>query len=237
MSAVYELIHPRVDIRTTVEELDAGIRTCEWGGRISHKSQTGDDAGAFVARWGVDANHASMLRYAHLSVELTAGRDTLNQLVRHHVGGVIIQESQRYVKYGTEKNPFTLILPPTRSERIFLELYGKQLMQKSVDTYAWAIEFGLRPEQARKYLLLDTASTMRVQFNLEAWRHILRERLCNSTAQLDIRLLLQPVYDFLAQWPWLVKGLEPCVKDNRKVEDGYVIVAHGDAETASPCDK
>lgn len=223
----FELVNPRVVIYTTPNELQAGIGVCEWGGRISHKSNTADSGpDEFVARWGVGAGHASILRFAHLTVELTAGRATLNQFVRHHVGGVVVQESQRYVRYGATKHPIAFIVPPTQEEREFYRTHGMQVMQASADAYSKAIATGLRPEQARKYLLLDTASTMRVQYNLEAWRHILKERLCNSAAQLDIRLLMKPVYDFMAKWPWLVNGLEPCLKGMDRVGHGYVQVQH-----------
>lgn len=225
------MVKPCTNVRTTVDEMEAMLKVCEWAGRASHMSQASTDSTeAFIARWGVAAGHSSILRYAHLSVELISDRATLNQFVRHVIGGVHIQESQRYIKYGTDKHPFRFILPVTEREREFM-LHGigrygigRNALENAVGMYNAAVMAGMRAEAARKYLPMATASTLRTQFNMEAWRHILRERLCNKNAQVDIRALMMPVYDWLAiNFPYLVSDLKPCLDgiENWKEVVGY----------------
>ena len=204
--------HPRCTVITTKQDMQRMLETCQWAGRASHMSEPDPSTtDQFLERWAVKAGHNSLLRYAHLTVEFASDRATLNQLVRHTVGGVHTQESQRYVKYGTKKNPFTFVLPIGAEACGWMVTKGENSLKAAAKAYMQAIADGYPAEYARRFLPSCTKSTMRTQFNLESWRHILKTRLANKHAQADIRALLIHVYDFMAQWPWLVADITPCM--------------------------
>ena len=110
-------------------------------------------------------------------------RALTHQLVRHRIGVVYSQQSQRYVN---EKNGFEFEVPQSiqKIDELHNEFYA--LMQHIQNFYNKAIEYDIKPEDARSVLPNAALSNITLSINLRELIHICNLRLC-TRAQKEIR--------------------------------------------------
>ena len=70
--------------------------------------------------------------------------------------------------------------------------------EKSLELYKTLISQGVKKEDARSILPMNTSTKMNVTGNLQAWMDFFKLRL-NSHAQNEIRTLANKIYDKLSE--------------------------------------
>ena len=137
--------------------------------------------------------HLAALRFAYATVSIEGiSIACQNQFVRSKHLDFMVQ-SKRYV--NPEKGDFDFIMPE-----------GLTPVQQGMLTSAWEYNFGLyqdlvhlgmKKEDARSILPMNTSTKMNVTGNLQAWNDFFKLRL-NLHAQTEIRTLANTIYDLLA---------------------------------------
>ena len=137
--------------------------------------------------------HLAALRFAYATVSIEGiSVACQNQLVRSKHLDFMVQ-SKRYV--NPEKGEFSFIMPENLTP-----------VQQGMLTSAWEYSFGLyqdlvylgmKKEDARSILPMNTSTKMNVTGNLQAWNDMFKLRL-NHHAQTEIRTLANAIYDLLA---------------------------------------
>ena len=176
--------------RDALAVLYVGYRTCyssiapqELRRRIDHGTITRDKMLEFLERW-LPSGHGSPKQQLNFTFGLSGmSRVTSHQFVRHHVGIVFDQQSQRYVEFKGSDFPY--VVPPTWVKLGMVDRYIG-FMSQAATLYREAIDAGIPGEDAR-YVLPHSAST-NIQFtaNFEEILHIADQRLC-TRAQWEIR--------------------------------------------------
>lgn len=141
----------------------------------------------------IKRKHYSILEHAAVTFELTTSRAIANQIVRHRMAAYS-QESMRYVKL-TRKGNGIPIIKPYKFESWKDE--ARQAWVNSVtqceNTYRQLLAAGIKAEDARGVLPLDTATVLIATWNLRELFHILYHpvsgRLTNKHAQPQTREL------------------------------------------------
>lgn len=133
----------------------------------------------------IASGHLSVLRHAELSFLISGiSRACSMQLIRHHAGVSVEQQSQRYVKLG---NTNVVIPPLVANNSNALEDFNQAIDAARIN-YDRLLSTGISPEDARAVLPNATTTNLILTVNLEALMNICGERLC-SLAQLEIRKL------------------------------------------------
>lgn len=172
----------------------------------------------FLKNTIVKRKHYSVLEHVSLTFRLTTSRAIANQIVRHRMAAYC-QESMRYVKLNRKDGGVPVIKP-----------YGfdtwcdeaKAAWHATVgwcgNTYEELIEFGIKAEDARGVLPLDTATVLVATWNLRELFHILYHpvsgRLTNKHAQPQIRELFGKLESVLSEQLLLVYELAQTYKEN-----------------------
>lgn len=180
-----------VELVTTKEELELGVKRIERMGRICYQSQsraTEDSAKDFVKRI-TKMGHHSVLEHMSISFIFKTDRVVSHQLVRHRLISPS-QESQRYCMYRNNKGVSTLecIIPHETSglsvERI------EPTVRDCYSTYLELLEEkGVKAEDARRVLPSCVKTQIGVTANLREWMHVFEMRL-DSHAEPQIRSLM-----------------------------------------------
>ena len=141
-----------------------------------------------------ERNHLSVLRFAYASFRIEGiSRSCANQLVRSSFLQ-FLQESMRYV--DSDKGGFEFIMPEG------LDDMAKDTMTKhwelSVSRYKWLRDHGVKKEDARAVLPMNTSTKINVSGNLQAYMDFMKLRL-TSHSQLEIRNVAKQMYMLLAQ--------------------------------------
>lgn len=117
--------------------------------------------------------------HRNLLVELITDRGLHNEIVRHRVFGHMA-ESQRYVRYGVNKNPLKVCIDSIR----FLDKDYVKLVKENSDmcykTYKSLLSSGYAPQIARAVLPMGTALKSFVYGSMENWEHFFRLRSSND---------------------------------------------------------
>lgn len=181
---------------TPCELLEIAARTCT----NSVDSSKGDSFD-FVRRVIMARKHYSVLEHVSITFELTTSRAIANQIVRHRVAAYC-QESMRYVKL-TKKDGGLNVIKPYHFDSWCntTSAVWHEAICVSEDNYNTLLELGVKPEEARGVLPLDTATVLVATWNLRELFHILHHpvsgRLSNKHAQPQIRELFQLLEDEL----------------------------------------
>lgn len=139
--------------------------------------------------------HLAVLRFAFaiISVE-NVSVACQNQMVRSkHLDFLV--ESKRYV--SADKGEFSFIYPDTVTDTSSKAIFRMQ-WDNSIEMYKLLIEKGVKKEDARAVLPINTSTNLRAAGNLQAWMDFCKLRL-NSHAQKEIRDVASAVYDLLAE--------------------------------------
>ena len=167
--------NPEADLR----KIELMARTCY----DSPMSETKEARDAYIRKL-VQAGHESVIEHVSVSFMLTVPRSISHQIVRHRVGVAYSQQSQRYVDLS--RGPLQVIAPVPALEGEAFDIWRKTT-ETSAAAYAVLIQGGAQPQQARAVLPNCAATKLGMTANLRAWRHILRQRWTNPTADPAIR--------------------------------------------------
>jgi len=135
--------------------------------------------------------HLAVLRFAYASFHIEGiSVACQNQLVRSkHLDFLV--ESKRYV--DDSKGEFEFIMPE-------VDETAQQLINNhwdnALELYKYLIGRGVKKEDARSVLPMNTSTKMNVTGNLQAWNDMFKLRL-SSKAQKEIRTLANMIYDLL----------------------------------------
>jgi thymidylate synthase (FAD) len=150
-------------------------------------------------------DHSAMLEFGGLTVKFITSRGVAHEFVRHRIPS-FAQESTRYCNYAKDKfgNELTFVRPSTwESFTPIQQQWWIDAVKDDETRYLKGIEMGLTAQLARGVLPNDLKTEINVRTNFREWLHIFKLR-CSSAAHPDIRALLEPLNDELAE-------LLPCV--------------------------
>ena len=138
--------------------------------------------------------HLAVLRFAFAVIAVDdISIACQNQLVRSkHLDFLV--ESKRYVK--ASKGNFTFIMPDnlTPENKTLMNMVFSECMT----TYQDLIDSGVKPEDARAVLPMNTSTKVRIAGNLQSWKDFIKLRL-NDKAQKEIRHLAKEINNILAK--------------------------------------
>lgn len=164
-----------------------------WDGMTECYTKTAEE---FTAKhWNLvkkvlDSGHQSIAEHVYFTFAIEGvNRALTHQLVRHRIGVVYSQQSQRYVN---EKNGFEFEVPQSiqKIDELHNEFYA--LMQHIQNFYNKAIEYDIKPEDARSVLPNAALSNITLSINLRELIHVCNLRLC-TRAQKEIRDLFKEI--------------------------------------------
>lgn len=177
----------------------------------------------FIKESIIKSKHYSILEHASVTFELTTNRAIANQIVRHRMAAYA-QESMRYVKLTRKGNGIPVIAPhgfddwSTESKTAWIEA-----VNQSENTYKQLLAAGIKAEDARGVLPLDTATVLIATWNLRELFHILYHpvsgRLTNKHAQPQTRELFAMVEQELKRRCPAVYELAEAYKETEKVTE------------------
>jgi thymidylate synthase (FAD) len=108
-------------------------------------------------------------------VELITDKGLHNELVRHRVASHMA-ESQRYVRYGDEKNPLNICVDSIQKTNSYYVEKVKQMGEFSINLYRELLKIGNAPQIARAVLPVGTAMKSFIYCDMNEWEHIFRLR-------------------------------------------------------------
>lgn len=196
--------------------LEYAARTCT--GTADKTSWIEEDNRAFVKRVIMARNHYSVLEHVTLTFELVTSRAIANQIVRHRMAAYC-QESMRYVRLNRKDGGVHVIKPYGFDEwdESAQYLWGEAITVAE-DNYDSLLDMGIKAEDARGVLPLDTATVLVATWNLRELFHILYHpvsgRLTNKHAQPQIRELFALLEDKLKDEMPFVYELAQMYKEN-----------------------
>ncbi len=161
---------------------------------------------AFIQRM-LGTGHGSPRQQLNFTFGLSRmSRVTSHQFVRHHVGIVFDQQSQRYVEF--KGGDFPYVVPPSWDKLGLIEKYVN-FMSQAAQLYEEAIAAGVPAEDARYVLPHSAATNIQFTVNFEEILHIADLRLC-TRAQWEIRHFWAKVRaEIVRKWPELGRFIQP----------------------------
>ena len=138
--------------------------------------------------------HLAVLRFAFAVIQVDGiSIACQNQVVRSkHLDFLV--ESKRYV--SAERGEFTFVYPKNIDDKTkeAMELYW----EGSLTVYNSMIEYGVKKEDARAILPMNTSTKMGIAGNLQAWMDAIRLRV-DTKAQLEIRTMYIKIWGLLKE--------------------------------------
>lgn len=182
----------------------------------------GSVAGVSTARGGSEKDIANRARHCfelghmsvfeHVSVTWQIGgisRACSHQLVRHRLAS-FCQQSQRYVKVGTDSLDWFVIPPSIRENDRMCDEY-EVAMYQCAEHYNSLLEKGVKPEDARFALPEATKTAIVATMNLREFASFYAAR-SNKAAQWEIRELAEEMmlslYMLGGEWMEIVNMIE-----------------------------
>jgi len=152
--------------------------------------------------------HLATMRFGHAVVKITGiSIAAQNQFVRSKMLDYLVQ-SKRYVDASNNEFIYPKDLPD--------EAYGliADSVNMAFDTYQQLLEMGVKKEDARSVLPMNTSTSMYVAGNFQAWMDFLKLRV-SKHAQKEIRDIAIEIWGLLL-------GMSPAVFEDLTFEDkGY----------------
>lgn len=137
--------------------------------------------------------HLAALRFAYATVSIEGiSVACQNQFVRSKHLDFMVQ-SKRYV--NPEKGDFNFVIPEGLGGQ--LSEWMDEHFDRSIKLYETLIANGVKKEDARAILPMNTSTKMNATGNLQAWDSFFKLRL-SPHAQTEIRTLANTIYDLLA---------------------------------------
>ena len=172
------ILAPSSEILTPLDG-DAVLRHIELCGRVCYKSEglmTEDSAERFV-RGIIKRGHEAVLEHFSFSVRFIVDRGVSHEIVRHRLASYC-QESTRYCNYVNDKfgSEITVIKPYYLEEGSVAFEEWKTACRRAEEAYAWLIQAGYSPQEARAVLPNSLKTELIMTANLREWRHFFRLR-------------------------------------------------------------
>lgn len=172
----------------------------------------------FVKRVVMARKHYSVLEHLSVTIRFVTNRAIANQIVRHRVAAYC-QESMRYVKLTKKDGGLNVIKPYGKDDwEPIAQCQWECTMEDCETAYTRLLQYGIKPEDARGVLPLDTATVLVSTWNLRELFHILHHpvsgRLSNKHAQPQIRELFQLVENELQEHAPFIYELSQIYKKN-----------------------
>lgn len=154
----------------------------------------------------LDSGHQSIAEYVNFTFAVEGvDRALTHQLVRHRVGVVFSQQSQRYVEIKESFETISELFESPRvdsdesyllsvAERYFTNVTkdNYRMFIQCLLSYLQGIKQGMKPEEARQFLPNATKTNIMMGINLRELMHTCNLRLC-TRAQLPIRTLFTEI--------------------------------------------
>jgi len=152
-----------------------------------------EDGGKDITHQLVHGNgHLAVLRFAFVVVSIEdISRSCSDQVVRSSHLNYMVQ-SMRYVKASKMK----FIMPKGLTDE--QQYMMTKNWEYAIASYESLVDSGVKKEDARAVLPMNTSTNMTVSGNLQGWLDFMKLRL-NNKAQLEIRELAQDLYTKFAQ--------------------------------------
>jgi thymidylate synthase (FAD) len=138
--------------------------------------------------------HLAALRFVYATVAIEGiSVACQNQIVRSKHLDYMVQ-SKRYV--NADKGGFEFIMP----KGLHMAEQGKMRLawDRALETYLSLLDEGIKKEDARAVLPVNTSTKMNVTGNLQGWWGFFKLRL-NQHAQMEIRNVAEEIYNLLQQ--------------------------------------
>lgn len=155
------------------------------------------------------SGHLSVFEHACVTFEIKGiSRACSHQLVRHRLASYC-QESQRYNRYDLAGNDWYVTPDAFDGATLGLaeEVTFDYAMQAAAYAYRYALDAGIKPEDARYLLPEATKTSIVCTMNLRQFFHFLDMR-ADSHAQWEIRELAEAMKaalgDYTGEWHYLV---------------------------------
>jgi thymidylate synthase (FAD) len=197
------------------EALELAARTCTNTTRLM---TAGSYDPEFLKNSIMKRKHYSVLEHASLTFRLTTTRAIANRIVRHRVAAYC-QESMRYVKLNRKDGGVPVIKPHNFDswDNTSQAIWHQSVCCSETD-YEMLLLHGIKAEDARGVLPLDTATVLIATWNLRELFHILYHpvsgRLTNKHAQPQTRELFGKLEDVLKNDLPFVYELAQIYKEN-----------------------
>lgn len=138
--------------------------------------------------------HLAVLRFAFAVIQVDGiSIACQNQVVRSkHLDFLV--ESKRYV--SADKGGFTFIFPKNIDDKTKEAM--KLHWEGSLTVYNYMIEYGVKKEDARAILPMNTSTKMGIAGNLQSWIDAIRLRV-DTKAQLEIRTMYIKIWGLLKE--------------------------------------
>ena len=148
--------------------------------------------------------HMSVFEHVGCTFKIEGiSRACSHQLVRHRMAS-FVQQSQRYTT--VEGDDWYVIPPKIASNDVLKNIFELDMSRSMVD-YKYALESGIKAEDARYMLPEATKTSLTVSMNVRELFHFFNLRLATD-AQWEIRdmaqLLLDTLHDYSDQWEKLM---------------------------------
>ena len=162
--------------------------------KICYATKQLEDGGKDITSTIVhDYKHLASLRFAYATVTVEGiSVACQNQIVRSSHLSFMVQ-SKRYV--SADKGEFQFIMPENISSSHQWVL--KENWDNSIALYQSLLATGMKKEDARAILPMNTSTKMNISGNLQGWLSLFKLRL-SSKAQTEIRNVANVIYDLLA---------------------------------------
>ena len=166
--------------------------------KICYSTKAIEDGGKDITYAMVnDYKHLASLRFAYATFTISEiSRACANQLVRSsHMD--FMQESMRYV--SNKKGNFEFIMPEGLSDGHKLSMENH--WRSTIALYNGMVREGVKKEDARAILPLNTSTKINCTANLQGWMSLFNLRL-KPGAQAEIRKLARNIYiELAAEYP------------------------------------
>lgn len=187
MKTIYNLVEPKFEIRTPLDEIREWPKRIEAAGRTCYRSEdrAGDDTADKFCKRLIKNGHTSVLEHCSATVWFQCDRTTSHQLVRHRLCS-FSQESQRFVDY---QDRLDVVCPPSVKQSSIAAAIWGYAIEQAANAYK-GLRGGIKAEDARSVLPNSAATRIVVSANVRQWRWVFHERAINQHAQHQIRYLM-----------------------------------------------
>jgi len=168
------------------------LQRIESAGRTAYKSEdriTPDSAESFV-KMITRTGHHSVLRFGSIEVKLITDRGVSHEIVRHSVGFDFCQESTRYCNYSKDKfgQEITVVEPVFFALGTYKYKRWEVSMEDAEASYIALLDDGASAQEARTVLPNSLKTEIRMNGNVQAWRHFFKLRT-SKAAHPQLRAL------------------------------------------------
>lgn len=195
------------------------LRTIEWCGRISHRSeekQTEVTWERFIREVVLKHGDWSIVEHASASVDMLVDRGITHEIVRHRLFS-FTQESTRFVNYE-KKIPASFVPPPNLTNAA--EQAWNLLINEAEESYRKMLANGCTPQIARSVFPNALASRIIVTGNLRNWRHFFIMRTTQEAHPQMREVTIPLLAEFKEKIPILFEDIEPGAKQSESMKKG-----------------